>query len=62
MVATTVVAHAGEEVLYVLVPFLVLYLGWRVWDRRWGKTSTEPGEDDAAPEPRATPPKGSHDR
>lgn len=57
-----VVAHAGEEVLYVLVPLLVLYVGWRVWDRRWGAASAEPGEDDAATDHHSTPPRGSHDR
>ncbi len=62
MLATgTVVAHAGEEALYVLVPLLVLYVGWRVWDRRWGEASSGADEDDT-PEQRSPPSEGSHGR
>lgn len=45
-----VVAHAGEESLYVLVPLLVLFIAWRVWDRLRNGVPTEPDgpADDAA--------------
>lgn len=63
MLATgTVVAHAGEEALYVLVPLLVLYVGWRVWNRRWGEASTGGDESDAAPDQGSPPSEGSHGR
>lgn len=55
-----VVAHAGEEALYVLAPLLVLYVGWRVWDRRWGKGSTGTDEGDDAPDQGPPPPEGTH--
>lgn len=40
-----VVAHAGEEVLYVLGPVLVLFVGWRVWERLRGAAAAEPDAD-----------------
>lgn len=39
-----VVAHAGEESLYVLVPLLVLFVAWRVWDRLRNGAPAEPDE------------------
>lgn len=43
---TTVVAHAGEEALYVVVPLILLFVGWRVWDRLRGGPPAEPDDTD----------------
>lgn len=40
-----VVAHAGEESLYVLVPLLVLFIAWRVWDRLRNGVAADPDAD-----------------
>lgn len=62
----TVVAHAGEEMLYVLGPLLVLLVGWWVWDRRRGGSSPEAHEadeaDESASDQGSTPPDGAQGR
>lgn len=63
MLASAVVAHAGEETLYVLVPLLVLFLGWSLWDRRRGDpTAGANEEDDAARGEGSSPPDGAQGR
>lgn len=64
MLATaTVVAHAGEEMLYVLAPLLVFLVGWWVWDRRRGVSSHEADEaHEAASDQGSTPPDGTQGR
>lgn len=41
MLDATVIAHMGEQALYVLVPLAVVFLGWRVWDRLRGGADDE---------------------
>lgn len=64
LAAATVVAHAGEEMLYVLAPLLVFLVGWWVWDRRRGVSSVEADEadeaDGAVSDQGSTPPDDPH--
>lgn len=42
----TVLAHAGEEVFYVLAPLAVLFVGWLIWERLRGALSGDEDESD----------------
>lgn len=46
-----VVAHAGgwDELLVIAVP-IVLFLGWRVWERTRGAPEEEPLEEESSEE------------